>query len=46
MNNIDNIINYVFMGVLILISLWGTYVLTKPSQYDDDIKDAKCKCSK
>ncbi len=43
MNNIDNTANYIFIAVFFVISLWGTYKLTKPCKYS---KEKKCKCSK
>ena len=44
MNNPDNIFNYIFMVVFTLISLWGTYKLTRP--YKSENKNKDCKCSK
>lgn len=44
MNNIDNMPNYIIVVVFFLISLWGTYKLTRPNKYDDE--NTKCKCTK
>ncbi len=43
MNNPDNLFNYIFMAVFTIISLWGTYQLTRPYKPE---ADKKCKCSK
>lgn len=43
MSNFGNIFSYILMGIFFIVSLWGTYTLTKPTEYDDE---KKCKCSK